>query len=188
MAEQFDPELEIRRHLSMSAPLAWTEAGREWKTADDVAAWKQAVSEKAPWLLEAAARVGVRIERQKEADMVTEEREIKKRSRARKGSAARPEPKKVLADDDAVAAAIAANKAEVEAAAKLEAQAAAKPQPQEVASKKPSLTDLPESELRAKLLATPTLSDSTWAPKLGKPVREEGESRTAYIERVLAAS
>src|SRR5437867_2227782 len=57
--------------------------------------------------------------------------------------------------------------------------------PVKEATSKPSLTDLPEPELRAKLLATPTLPDSAWAPKLGKPERAEGETRTAYIERVL---
>ena len=62
-----------------------------------------------------------------------------------------------------------------------------KPQPKEVPPKNPSLTDMPEPELRAKLLATPTLPDQAWAPKLGKPERAEGESRTAYIERVLVA-
>lgn len=61
-------------------------------------------------------------------------------------------------------------------------------QPKEgITSKKPSLTDLPEPDLRAKLLATPTLPDQAWAPKLGKPDREKGESRSAYIARVLAA-
>lgn len=59
--------------------------------------------------------------------------------------------------------------------------------PNAAATRKPSLTDLPEPELRAKLLISPTLPDSAWAPKLGKPGRADGESRTAYIERVLAA-
>jgi hypothetical protein len=58
----------------------------------------------------------------------------------------------------------------------------------EVSPNKPSLTDLPEPELRVKVLATPTLPDSAWAPKLGKPEREKGESRTHHIERVLADS
>jgi hypothetical protein len=32
-----------------------------------------------------------------------------------------------------------------------------------------------------------TLPDQAWAAKLGKPERDKGESRSAYIERVLAA-
>jgi hypothetical protein len=64
---------------------------------------------------------------------------------------------------------------------------AAKRKPKAVPKPAKSLTDLPEPELRAKLLATPTLSDKSWAPALGKPARDKGEARTAYIERVLAA-
>ncbi len=64
---------------------------------------------------------------------------------------------------------------------------AAQQQKSEPKPKKSALTDLPEPELRAKLLATPTLPDRAWAPALGKPEREKGESRTAYIERVLSA-
>jgi len=79
----------------------------------------------------------------------------------------------------------AVNAAEKNAASR--AARSKKAQAPKEATKNPSLAVLPEPELRAKLLASPTLPDSAWAPKLGKPVREEGESRTAYIERVLAA-
>jgi hypothetical protein len=80
----------------------------------------------------------------------------------------------------------AVNAAEKNAASR-KARAAKRADAPKEATKKPSLTDLPEPELRAKLLASPTLPDSAWAPKLAKPKRAEGESRTAYIERVLAS-
>ena len=51
----------------------------------------------------------------------------------------------------------------------------------------PGLAALPAKDLRAKLLAVPTIADRAWAPARGVPARNEGESRTAYIERVLPA-
>ena len=152
--EQLDPALKVRRLLAQSAPLAWTEAGRSWKTPEDVAAWEQAVRNREPWLLEAAATVtGGRVD--------SYERMIADLNGVERPKAFDLEAARAVRKESVMPTAAEKNK-------------------------KPSLTDLPEPELRAKLLATPTLPDQAWAPKLGKPERAEGESRTAYIERVLA--
>jgi hypothetical protein len=47
------------------------------------------------------------------------------------------------------------------------------------------LEALSKAALRKHLLATPTIADRAWAPARGVPARNEGETRTAYIKRVL---
>jgi hypothetical protein len=44
---------------------------------------------------------------------------------------------------------------------------------------------MPKAELRKLLLAKPTIADRAWAPARGVPGRNEGETRSAYIKRVL---
>ncbi len=47
------------------------------------------------------------------------------------------------------------------------------------------LAALTNAELRAKLLATPTISDSRWIGNRGNPQRLPKESRTDFVNRVL---
>ena len=53
-------------------------------------------------------------------------------------------------------------------------------------AKKPGLAGLSKAKLREKLLATPTIPDRAWNGAYGAPEREKGETREAYIRRVLA--
>ena len=54
-------------------------------------------------------------------------------------------------------------------------------------SKKSGLNGLSKAKLREKLLASQTIPDGAWNAAYGAPAREKGESREAYIKRVLAA-
>jgi hypothetical protein len=47
------------------------------------------------------------------------------------------------------------------------------------------LAKMPKTKLRKHLLAVPTIADKAWAPARGLPVRDPGETREAYIKRVL---
>lgn len=53
-------------------------------------------------------------------------------------------------------------------------------------AKKSGLAGLSKAKLRAKLLATPTIADGAWNEAYGAPEREKGETREAYIKRVLS--
>jgi hypothetical protein len=52
--------------------------------------------------------------------------------------------------------------------------------------KKSSLASLTKAKLREHLLSHPTLSDKVWIAAYGSPEREKGETRDAFIKRVLA--
>ena len=53
-------------------------------------------------------------------------------------------------------------------------------------AKKTGLASLSKAALRKKLLETPTIADQAWNAAYGAPEREKGETREAYIRRVLA--
>lgn len=47
------------------------------------------------------------------------------------------------------------------------------------------LAKMSKTALRKHLLAVPTIPDRQWAQARGVPAREKGETREAYIKRVL---
>lgn len=63
---------------------------------------------------------------------------------------------------------------------------AEKPPAKKPVSKKSGLAGLSKANLKAKLLATPTIPDGAWKEACGAPEREKGETREQYIKRVLA--
>jgi hypothetical protein len=54
------------------------------------------------------------------------------------------------------------------------------------AKAKSSITGLSKAKLREKLLAAPVIPDKAWVAAYGSPEREKGESREAFIRRILA--
>ena len=52
-------------------------------------------------------------------------------------------------------------------------------------AKASGLAGMTDRQLRAYLLAHITVGDASWAPGRQAPPRNEGESRDAYIKRVL---
>ena len=49
----------------------------------------------------------------------------------------------------------------------------------------PSFRELPADVLCAYLLATPTIPDTAWIARFGSPARLPGETRAAFVVRVL---
>lgn len=70
------------------------------------------------------------------------------------------------------------------------AKSSARKSPTPAPEKAPKLSwlELPDEELAAHLLARPTIPDGSWSSRSGGKVREKGETRAAFIARVLGSS
>src|SRR5262249_5625194 len=63
---------------------------------------------------------------------------------------------------------------------------AATSKPKPAKAKKSAISGLSKAKLRAYLLDDATIADKAWNAAYGSPEREKGETRGAYIRRVLA--